>query len=65
MKKKIVETDNFGRDYPNERFLPIPILEESDAKTIVTIINNAAGPNSQRYWKIVELDYLLSPSFEQ
>lgn len=64
MKKRIVDTDNFGGDYPNEKFLPIPDLTEEDAKTIARIINAAAGENCSRYWKVVDLDYKLKPGFE-
>ena len=64
MKRKIVETDNLGRDYPNESFLPVPAMDEKDAVEVARIINLAAGPNSQRYWKVVDLDYKLAPVFE-
>lgn len=64
MKKRIVETDNFGRDYPNESFVPIPPMDESEAKIVAAAINKAASPNSTRYWKVVDLDYKLAPPFE-
>lgn len=62
MKFRIVETDSFGRDYPNESFLPIPPLEEEDAKKIAEIINSATDFNHPRYWMVVPLDYKLDNS---
>lgn len=32
MLKRIVDTDNFGRDYSNEMFLPIPNLTKKRCK---------------------------------
>lgn len=64
MKKRIVETDNFGGDYPNESFLPIPPMPEEDAKIVADLINKAAGQHATRYWKVVDLDYKLAPAFE-
>lgn len=64
MLKRIVDTDNFGRDYPDERFLPIPNLPKEDARIVANIINKAAGENSSRYWEVVDLDYELKPGFE-
>lgn len=59
----IVDTDNFGGDYPNEKFVLFPMLEE-DAKIIAAAINKAAGPHSNRYWKVVSHNYKLQPRFE-
>lgn len=64
MPKRIINTCNFGRDYPNETFLPIPALSEEDAKKVAEIINKAAGPIAMRYWRVVDLDYKLQPGFE-
>jgi len=61
---KIVETDNFGGDYPNEKFVNIPSLPEEEVKQIAKIINDYTGPNSMRYWKVVDNDYELGPGFE-
>lgn len=60
---KIVNTDNFGRDYPNERFLYIPIGEEEALQKICDIINYG-GSDPQRFYKVVENDYKLVPGFE-
>ena len=61
---RIVETDNFGRDYPNESFVNIPRMPKDDAQAIADIINKHVGPNCSRYWKVVENDYELAPAFE-
>jgi len=53
---KIVETDNFGGDYPNEKEVNIPYLNEEDSLLIVTIINKYAGI---KYWKVVDTNYIL------
>jgi hypothetical protein len=60
---RIVETDNYGRDYPDEKFVLFPMSEEH-AKKIASLINNAAGEHSNRYWKVVDNDYKLQPGFE-
>lgn len=60
---RIVYTDNFGRDYPNEKFLLWPMTKES-AEAIVEILNREAGPNAQRFYKVEENDYVLEPGFE-
>lgn len=59
---KIVETDNFGGDYPNEKFLNLPNLSPYHAQKIADAIN--WGASGDRFWKVVENDYVLSPGFE-
>lgn len=64
---RIVETDNFGRDDPDESFLAIPNLPVSAAERICEILNDAMNPNGHahdRYWKAVTVDYKLVPGFE-
>jgi hypothetical protein len=61
----IVETDNFGRDYPDENFLPIPTSSDKGAMQLVAnAINNLVGQQIDRYWKVVSLPYKLQPGFE-
>ena len=60
---RIVETDNFGGDYPDEKFLLWP-MKEYLAQKIADTINEAAGSNATRYWKVVPNDYELQPGFE-
>ena len=62
---KIVETDNFGGDYPNESFVNIPQLDTEPAQEIADIINdNAGGMDAMRFWKVVEDGYTLCLGFE-
>jgi len=60
---RIVDTDNFGRDYPNEKFVLWPLPEEI-AKRIADALNDWGGPQSQRCYKVVDDDYTLEPGFE-
>jgi hypothetical protein len=61
---KIVETDNFGGDYPDERFVSLPQMTEAHAKKVVDAINSGFPENATRYWKVVPNDYTLRPGFE-
>ena len=62
---KIIDTDNFGGDYPDERFLNLPSMPTDVAIAIVKIINaNLSGPTHPRCWMVVGDDYTLSPGFE-
>lgn len=63
---RIVETDNFCSDYPNEQFVNIPpIFRARDAQAVVDAINYACGGDgAPRFWKVVENDYVLAPKFE-
>lgn len=62
---RIVETDNFGGDYPDEKFVNLPRMDEDRAKAITEAINKAvSGPDARRYWKVVPDDYKLQPGFE-
>jgi len=60
---KIVETDMYGRDYPDEKEVNLPRLPKEQTRWIADAINYAVGP-SNRYWKVVEDDYELQPGFE-
>lgn len=62
---KIVETDNFDGDYPNEKELGLPPLTKYEAKRIVTTINAClSGNHKSRWWKVEPLNYVLQPGFE-
>ncbi len=63
---KIVETDNFGGDYPDEEFVNLPFMTLPGAKKVAAVINEVccAHDASPRFWKAVENDYILVPSFE-
>ena len=60
---RIVETDNFGGDYPDEKFLNLPRMKKEHAKKVAKAINESFGEMSNRYWKVVENDYVLRPGF--
>jgi hypothetical protein len=61
---KIIETDNFGGDYPDEKFLNLPPLREEHARKIADAINGAFPECHRRYWRVVADDYKLLPGFE-
>lgn len=61
---KIVETDNFDGDYPNEQFVNLPRMSLDHAKRVSFAINEGFPENRSRYWKVVEDDYELQPGFE-
>ena len=60
---RIVETDNFGGDYPDEKFLLWP-MPEKYAQRIADALNESGGENATRYYKVVDDDYKLQPGFE-
>ena len=62
---KIVETDNFGGDYPDEKQLNLPPMNPSQASEIADAINRAiSGEGARRYWVVKPMDYVLQPGFE-
>ena len=61
---RIVETDNFGGDYPDEKFLNLFYMGKEAAQKVADAINEAARPNASRFWKVVLNDYQLQPGFE-
>lgn len=62
--KLIVETDNFGSDYPCEEFVNLPAMTQARCDMICEIVNGGAGKHSHRYWKVVDKGYKLQPGFE-
>jgi hypothetical protein len=60
---RVVETDNFGSDYPDEKFITesLPLLE---CQKIADDRNSIGGEYSRCYYKVVEDDYILQPGFE-
>lgn len=61
---KIVSTDNYGRDFLDEKFVEnLPNLSQVVAQEVCDVLNrsNPAGP---RYFKVVNNDYKLLPGFE-
>jgi hypothetical protein len=71
-KVMIVNTDNFGGDYPDEFFLarlseeraqPMVFLSKDEAQLVVDSLNAPHGPNAPRWWKIVDEYYQLIRGF--
>ena len=62
---RIIETDNFGGDYPDERFVNLPPCGEKDARKLAKTINSVfcTHPSATRYWRVVPDDYKLQPGF--
>ncbi len=58
---RIVETDNFGGDYPDEKFLNIPPVEPEHAKAIAAAINAAFSDGYHRWWFVANDDYQVKP----
>lgn len=65
---KIIETDNFGGDYPDEKFVFSFPLKHETCIQICRLINNdlSEKENEQqsRFYNTVENDYVLRPGFE-
>lgn len=63
---RIVETDNFGGDYPAESFVNLPYMSREHAEAVCAAINAAcaAHKHARRYWIVVPNDYKLKPGFE-
>jgi len=63
----VVDTDNFGGDYPNERFVAWRFASEQEASVYADTVNKRAGEHSLRFLKVVkhiEIAYVLQPGFE-
>lgn len=57
---KVIETDNFGSDYPYEK-LVIDGLSMETATEVARLINREkGGMNSPRYWEVRPEDYVLN-----
>ena len=62
---KIVETDNFDGDYPDESELKLPPMTKSQAMALTNTINTIFSSDvAPRYWKVEPMDYKLQPGFE-
>jgi hypothetical protein len=61
---KIVNTDNYGGDYPDESFVAENIPGHGSATLMARALNEAAGPGASRFYKVVGHDYVLRPGFE-
>ena len=64
--RRIVETDNHGSDYPNEKFVNLPPMSKEQAKQLADLINRffCNCDAATRFWKVVPWNYVLQPGFE-
>lgn len=61
---RIINTDNFGSDYPSEQFVLWSMGPEA-AKEVAEVLNKwFSGDQAPRYFKVVPDDYELAPGFE-
>jgi hypothetical protein len=63
MPYRVVNTDNFGGDYPNESFVDGEYETQELAQAAADKLNVNADISS-RYFKVVKLPYELQPGFE-
>lgn len=61
---RIVNTDNFGGDYPDEKFVGDEYTTEAEAELVAAKMNGPYPEYSSRYFKVVEMPYELQPGFE-
>lgn len=63
---KIVNTCNFGGDYPDEKFIDIQYyLNKDKANIVCKFLNDViSGYNRPRIYKVVDDNYILKPGFE-
>lgn len=62
---RIIHTDNFGGDDPDEKFVEgLPLMTERHAERVADAINAGLGEVYPRYYKAVADDYELRPGFE-
>ena len=60
---RVVNTDNHGGDYPDEKFVS-ESLPPAEAKALADKLNEGADDWSDRWHKVVEDNYKLTPGFE-
>ena len=66
----VVDTDNFGGDYPNEKYLSITdsegntrprLFRKEEAEKVVEAINSLTPKNTPRWYKVEPASYQLKP----
>lgn len=61
---KIIHTDNFGGDYPDEKFVEgLPPMNDDQARVICDAINSTQHGDAPRWYRVVPNDYKLQPGF--
>lgn len=61
---RIVETDNYGGDYPDEKFVNLPRMTKDHAHAVANAINAGFPGDHSRYWMVRPEGYVLQPGFE-
>ena len=62
---KIIDTDNFSRDYPDETVIASHINNKKFAEVMCeALIERYCSEHSQRYYRVVDDDYVLQGGFE-
>ena len=61
---RVVETDNFGGDYPDESFAGPPVSKATAELVAAAFNREAGGDNARRFWKVEPQGYQLQPGFE-
>ena len=62
---RIIETDNFGGDYPSERWATPYTFTKEQAAIMRECFNSLlSGDTAPRYWREVEDGYQLQPGME-
>jgi hypothetical protein len=61
---KIIDTDNFGGDYPDEKVIAENIKEPFASVALEAINEKFSGNHAPRHYLLVEDDYELAPGFE-
>lgn len=64
MRWRVVETDNHGSDYPDEKFVGPSFYGPGHAKAVCEACNSEVTDSSPRFYKVVQLPYTLQPGFE-
>lgn len=60
---RVVETNNFGGDYPNEKFVT-PKISLAQAERIQEKLNKNKDNHSRRWNIVVTNKYKLNPGFQ-
>lgn len=60
---RVVNTDNFNGDYPDEKFVGQPMAEDC-ARALTDQLNGDEGMYSSRFYKVVPEGYQLVPGFQ-
>jgi hypothetical protein len=62
----IIDTDNLGGDYPDEKIVADGFANEHVASVACTELNRAfnSGPNNRRWFKVRPGGYRCAPGFE-